>query len=317
MTWQDQGRQNHMWFGQGTAGSKDKPSTAGSDPMFKPEKLDKRIDAVAHNSLMHLPRKEWHRPVLSFDRERLERLRTAMTTWLGARALSNAAFGAKLLDPLTTDAAINALRAAVEGAQAAQSHEDLKGASGQLAAGMQGVGLSKWPGFLRDAADRAKAYQPVNGRIVLAQAATNTAADASPGRAPANTPPAPPGRYVADNPRQWAGLPSVGTGECVPLVQQATGAPLTRQWRPGVTVRGNTAIRPGTAIATFYENGRYSGHAAIYLGQDENGVRVLDQWNVRHRDGTVSQHTPSERTLPFNDPRHARVDRGESYGVVE
>ena len=77
------------------------------------------------------------------------------------------------------------------------------------------------------------------------------------------------------------------------------------------------AIRPGTAIATFDENGRYNGHAAIYLGQDGNGVRVLDQWNVRHRDGNVTQHTPSTRTLPFNDPRHARVDRGESYRVIE
>jgi len=179
MSWQDQGRQYHMWFGHGTSGLKEKPSKAGPDPMFDPGSLDKRIDAVAHGSLMHLPRKEWHRPVLSFDRERLERLRTAMTTWLGARALSNAAFGAKLLDPLTSDAAVGALRAAAKGAQTAQSHEDLKDASGELAAGMQGVGLDKWPGFLRDAADRAEAYKPDAGRIMLAQASSRTRTDAS------------------------------------------------------------------------------------------------------------------------------------------
>ena len=183
---------------------------------------------------------------------------------------------------------------------------------------MQGVGLGKWSSLLRDAADRADAYQPDNGRIVLAQATTNTATDASPGGAPAAaTPESPPGRYVAQNPQQWAGQRSVGTGECVPLVQKATGAPLTRQWRAGIPVQGNTAIRPGTAIATFDDNGRYNGHAAIYLGQDGSGVRVVDQWNNRGRDGTVTQHTPSERTLPFNQPWHNRVDRAESYPVIE
>lgn len=251
VSWQDQGRQYHMWFGHGTAGLNGKLPKAGSDPTFEPGNIGKRIDAVAHGALMHMPRKDWHRTVLSFDGQHLDRLRTAMTAWIGARALNNAAFEAELVDPLTSDSAINALRAAAKGAQTAQSHEDLKSASGQLAAGMQVVGLGKWPGFLRDAADRAEAYQLSNGRIVLAQAATNTATDASLGRAPAGTPPAPPGRYVADNPQQWAGQPSIGTGECVPLVQAATGAPVTRQWRPGAFVQGNMAIRPGTAIATF------------------------------------------------------------------
>lgn len=314
MTWQDQGRQYHMWFGHGTAGSKNRPSKAGADPMFEPGNFDKRMEAVAHGALMHMPRKDWHRTVVSFDRQRLERFRTAMTAWIGARSLSDASFGATLLAPSTSDVAIDALRGAATGALMAQSHEDLKGASGQLAVAMQDVGLEKWPGFLHDATIRAQAYQPGQGRVVLAQAVTNTVTDASPARTPAT---APPGRYVAPNPQQWVGQPSVGTGECVPLVQEATGTPLTRQWRPGVPVQGNTAIRPGTAIATFDDNGRYVGHAAIYLGQDDNGVRVLDQWNVRHRDGTVTQHTPSIRTLPFNDAGHARVDRGDSYRVVE
>ena len=100
-----------------------------------------------------------------------------MTTWVRYGALSNAAFEAKLVDPLTSDTATNGLRAAAKGAQTAQSHEDLKDASEQLAAGMQGVGLSKWPGFLRDAASRAEAYLPDNGRIVLAQAVTDIQPD--------------------------------------------------------------------------------------------------------------------------------------------
>ena len=132
MTWQDQGRQQHMWFGHGTAGSKGKPPEPGADPMCEPGNFDKRIDAVAHSSLMHLPRAEWHRSAVSFDRGRLERLRAAMTTWIGARELSDAAFGARLLGPPTGDAVIKALRAAAEGALAAHSHEDLKEAAVRL-----------------------------------------------------------------------------------------------------------------------------------------------------------------------------------------
>lgn len=49
------------------------------------------------------------------------------------------------------------------------------------------------------------------------------------------------------------------------------------QWRMGARVRGNSSIRPGTAIATF-PGGLYSGHAAIYIGQNSAGIQVWDQW---------------------------------------
>jgi len=115
MSWENQGRQYHMWFGHGTAGSNDKLPKAGADPLFAAGNVELRIDAVAHGALMHVPRKDWHRFVLSFDRQRLERLRTAMTAWIGARSLSNAAFEAKLVDPLTSNNAIKEFRAAAKG----------------------------------------------------------------------------------------------------------------------------------------------------------------------------------------------------------
>ena len=47
---------------------------------------------------------------------------------------------------------------------------------------------------------------------------------------------------------------------------------------------------PGTAIATFEADGTYTSrsgnHAAIYVGQDEAGLWVYDQWRgqpVHHR----------------------------------
>jgi len=181
---------------------------------------------------------------------------------------------------------------------------------------MHDIGLAKWPGFLDDAAERAAAYAPARGNVVLAQATPpNTATDSSPGGAPAAA--TPPGRYVVDHPERWVGPNPVGTGECVPLVQAATGAPLTSEWRPGVLVQGNTAIRPGTAIATFDSNGHYTGHAAIYLGQDEHGIHVIDQWNDRDGEGRIiRQQPPHVRTISFGG-QHSMINRGESYRVVE
>lgn len=67
-------------------------------------------------------------------------------------------------------------------------------------------------------------------------------------------------------------------------------------------------IAPGTAIATFDENGRYpSGdvkHAAIFIGFSEggSGILVLDQWN-----GTMLQY----RELEWN-----RTDLGTHGNFV-
>ena len=285
--------------------------------MFNPGNFEPRIDAIVHSALAHMPRADWHRDVVSFNRQRLERLRTAITAWIGARALSNAAFEERLIDPATSSAAIGKLRAVAEWVRTAATNKDLAQASADLASAMQDIGLERWPAFLNDAAERADAYGAVQGNVVLVQVATpNTATDANPGGGPASE--AAPGRYVGNNPEQWIGRQSVGTGECVALVQAATGAPLTREWQPGVSVQGNATIRPGTAIATFDSNGRYAGHAAIYVGQDEHGIHVIDQWNIRDSQGhIVGQQPPHERILSLDDPNRARIDRGEFYRVVQ
>lgn len=55
----------------------------------------------------------------------------------------------------------------------------------------------------------------------------------------------------------------------------------TVEWVEGPKVRGNTNIQPGTPIAIFHD-GKYRGtHAAIYEGQDEKGIHVVDQWAER------------------------------------
>lgn len=162
---------------------------------------------------------------------------------------------------------------------------------------------------------------PQSRRYQLAQRIQHTTpSDAGISR-PGNSRPGMP--YVAGDPERWAGGPQVGSGECVALVQQATGAPLTSEWRRGTLVQGNLTLVPGTAIATFGPDDRYgsrtdgSSHAAIYLGQDEGGIYIIDQWNVRAGGNIVRRRSPATRYIPFDDPNRAQVDQGRFYHVVE
>jgi hypothetical protein len=91
---------------------------------------------------------------------------------------------------------------------------------------------------------------------------------------------------------------SVGSGECVALVQATSNVGLTATWSPGQQVQGNTDIPVGSVIATFGSDGTYTNtygqsHAAIYLGQDATGIMVEDQWLnqpavVRHINWTTT-----------------------------
>jgi len=69
--------------------------------------------------------------------------------------------------------------------------------------------------------------------------------------------------------------------ECLAAVKFFCKAPQTVLWRKGILVKGNLSIRQGTAIATFNSEGRYQGHAAIYVRQNAFGLIVLDQWNTQ------------------------------------
>ncbi len=105
--------------------------------------------------------------------------------------------------------------------------------------------------------------------------------------------------------------------ECVEFVRQATGAPATPLWKPGIKVAGAKPgqIARGTAIATFDDKGKYptdtlGHHAAIYLRQDANGITVLDQWN--------SQGEVKQRTISFNRPKGTkRSNDGETFYVIQ
>ena len=136
--------------------------------------LAERVAWTAHASLMGLPRQDWRNSAAAFDGERVQRLQTAMAAWIGARSLSRVEFEKRFVGSMISDAAIDSLRASAEAVRTATTHHDLGVASTCLASAMQGIGLGRWPSFLRDAADRADVAPPTGGEM-HAQLATNTA----------------------------------------------------------------------------------------------------------------------------------------------
>ncbi|WP_244396048.1 BPSL0067 family protein [Beijerinckia indica] len=117
------------------------------------------------------------------------------------------------------------------------------------------------------------------------------------------------GATVAQNYSSYNGQ-SVGSGECVALVQATSNVGLTSTWSPGVQVQGNTDIAAGTVIATFGSNGTYTNtygqsHAAIYLGQNSSGIQVMDQWL-----GQAAQ----TRTIPWTTQNS--YESGSQFYVV-
>ncbi len=119
--------------------------------------------------------------------------------------------------------------------------------------------------------------------------------------------------YISSNAASFVGK-KVGNGQCVVFVQTATRAPTTASWRKGASVRGNRAIRSGTAIATFNSTGTYSNnasgnHAAVYIGQDSSGIWVYDQW--------VTQGAVKRRTIHFRGGVGSPSNDGDAFSVIE
>lgn len=130
--------------------------------------------------------------------------------------------------------------------------------------------------------------------------------------------------YVARNAKEFLKT-SVGSGQCVAFVQAAAQTGHTSGWKKGEQVQG-AVLTPGTAIATFSADGKYENntsgksHAAIYMGQDANGVKVYDQWMYMETDAdgkkTKKARMVDERTIRFS-PHKKAVNDGRNYFVIE
>lgn len=100
-------------------------------------------------------------------------------------------------------------------------------------------------------------------------------------------------------------------GQCVSYVTTVCpGIPVnTSRWVKGVQVKGDKTIAAGTAIATFDAEGRYVGHAAIYVKQDAVGIHVYDQWI------TGAGKPIGPRVIRWNGVGVS--NRGDGFHVVE
>jgi hypothetical protein len=106
----------------------------------------------------------------------------------------------------------------------------------------------------------------------------------------------------------------VGDGHCVALCREAARLGHTSLWRRGHLVRAGEHLR-GTVIATFGDDHTYenkldsSSHCALLLGETDEGLRVLDQWQG---------HSCRERLIRFKGPgAWPPADNGDAYYVVE
>ena len=114
-------------------------------------------------------------------------------------------------------------------------------------------------------------------------------------------------KIVDENKKRENGIFVGESHECVAVVKYFAKAPQTIIWKKGAKVKGNNNIQPGTAIATFDKNGRYYGHAAIYINQTTIGINVYDQWNRRPL---------NDRVIEFKGMGYVSND-GDQFYVIE
>lgn len=120
--------------------------------------------------------------------------------------------------------------------------------------------------------------------------------------------------------RAYAGIgytvPGATGTQCVSFLKAtipALSGKTTRMWVKGDDVKQGTSLDAGTAIATFV-NGTYpqnaTGHAAVYVSQNGNGIQVLDQW--------ASQGKVLKRTIRWIPLKPGDiVNDAKAFSVIE
>jgi hypothetical protein len=154
MSWEDQGRQYHMWFGHGTAPGKS--STGGADPSVTGKSTADRVQALAYGAIALLPAAQRRQAEAQYRNGTLPRLTAAMSAWMRGTRLDQATFADRFFGRSADDHVVRSLHSAALDAATATSQADIREAAGKLAEAMQAVGLYQWPSFVADAEERAR-----------------------------------------------------------------------------------------------------------------------------------------------------------------
>jgi hypothetical protein len=279
MSWQDQGRQYHMWFGHGIAGNKGTKAAPGSSVVG--QSTADRVLALAYGALASLPTAHRGQAEAQYHNGTLPRLKEAVTAWMRGTALNQAAFAGRFFGRSADDPVVRSLHSAVLRAATATSHDDLREAAGKLAETMEAVGIDRWPHFVAGAQERA--------RDPATQAAIETS----------RQPPAP-GRdairpvYPVET---LLGLGAAAAKGVAAAARALAGAGLKQvlpESRPPPA--GNTAVNAGKPESTAGNAGKQA--ESMPSGQP---VRLHDGQQDKHIEGT-NNYIPSRSTLTA-DPR--------------
>lgn len=148
MSWQDQGRQQHGWFGSGTSSNgEESPSDAS---------LDQRLDAVIYGSVAAMPPALRGEAGARLDSKTHARLNGLMATWSRGGNMDRAEFAGQFFGRAGDDRVSMALRDAALTARLSGSQAALRDAAESLASAMQTIGLVRLSRFLDDAETRAR-----------------------------------------------------------------------------------------------------------------------------------------------------------------
>ena len=125
-SWVYQGRQEHGYFGAGTAPKDDASDDAACErDLFRPANASQRVDYAAFSLIMHVPRNDrgrWNDAVSDSARANLK---TAVAAWYGARSSSRDAFRTQFLDLYASDEPVDRLRGAAKSMVEGRTHGDL------------------------------------------------------------------------------------------------------------------------------------------------------------------------------------------------
>ena len=220
MSWEDQGRQQHGWFGDGKA-SQTSAGGSGDGNAFDPGTLAQRIQAVAHGVIGALPSALSRRAEVQHHDGGLSQLTEVMAAWSQNDKGDPRRFADRFFGPSSGDQAVLKLFAAAPGARFAASHADLREASERVSDAMQLVGLDRWPRFLADLHERV-------GDPVVAAAAPAALAVAASGRpevgsGPSGQLPAPQKSQTEQNATDLAKLMVTEAGGTTAVAMTAVG----------------------------------------------------------------------------------------------
>lgn len=272
MIWEDQGRQEHGWFGHGTAGN----DRAGR---FGPDGLDQRLRAMGHTAIAAIPRKLRYHHAASYEGVALDQLVTTMRAWVRGLLLDRAEFASRYFGRGVNDPVVDHLWQAAKFAAIARNEAELRSGTEHLAAAMQAEGLDRWRRFMNDAQQRAAEaarlpVPPLNGAPEPKRTASGVA------KSPAKVAASSKGGSGADAAAQQQPVTDqqptqlqqpTGNAKASTATQQATAdqspAPADRSGVQGAA--GSAPARPAIATAADQQQrlelarklGRAGGHA--------------------------------------------------------